>query len=47
MANGSPRKEEVLGTRKSLDEARAFFTMQHGRNDVFEILRKDMIVAKK
>jgi hypothetical protein len=47
VANGSPRKEEVLGTRKSLDEARAFFTMQHGRNDVFEILRKDMIVAKK
>ena len=47
VANGSPRKQELLGTRKSLDEARAFFTMQHGQNDVFEILRKDMIIAKK
>ena len=47
ISNGSPRKEELLGTRKSLDAARAFFTMQHGRNDLFEILRKDVIVAKK
>ena len=47
VSNGSTRKEELLGTRKSLDEARAFFTMQHGQNDLFEILRKDMIVAKK
>ena len=47
VSNGSTRKEDLLGTRKSLDEARAFFTMQHGQNDLFEILRKDMIVAKK
>jgi hypothetical protein len=47
VSNGSPRKDELLGTRKSLDGARAFFTMQHGRNDLFEILRKDVIVAKK
>jgi len=47
VSNGSPRKEELLGTRKSLDDARAFFTMQHGQNQLFEILRKDMIVAKK
>jgi secreted PhoX family phosphatase len=35
VANGS--------TRKSLDDARGFFTMQHGQNSVFEILRKDVI----
>ena len=48
VSNGSTRKEALLGTKKSLDEARAFFTMQHGENKVFEILRKDdVIVAKK
>jgi len=47
VSNGSARQQDMLGTRKSLDEARGFFTMQHGQNDVFEILRKDMIVAKK
>jgi hypothetical protein len=47
VANGSTRREELVGTRKSLDEARGFFTMQHGQNSVFEILRKDVIVAKK
>jgi len=47
VSNGSTRKDEVLGTKKNLDEARAFFTMQHGQNNLFEILRKDMLVAKK
>ena len=47
VSNGSTRKDQLLGTGKSLDEARAFFTMQHGQNDVFEILRKDMIIAKE
>jgi hypothetical protein len=47
VSNGSTRKDQLLGTGKSLDEARAFFTMQHGLNDVFEILRKDMIIAKE
>jgi uncharacterized protein DUF839 len=47
VSNGSTRKDELLGTKKSLDEARGFFTMQHGQNNLFEILRKDMLVAKK
>ena len=47
VANGSTRREELVGTRKSLDDARGFFTMQHGQNSVSEILRKDVIVAKK
>ena len=47
VGNGSTRKEELVGTRKSLDDARGFFTMQHGQNSVFEVLRKDVIVAKK
>lgn len=40
VANGSTRREELVGTRKSLDDARGFFTMQHGQNSAFEILRK-------
>jgi hypothetical protein len=28
VANGSTRKAELVGTRKSLDDARGFFTMQ-------------------
>jgi hypothetical protein len=47
VSKGSTRKEELLGTRKSLDGARAFFTMQHGLNQVFEILRKDTLLANK
>ena len=47
VSSGSTRKDELLGTRQSLDGARGCFTMQHGQNNLFEILRKDMLVAKK
>ena len=47
VATGSTRKEELVGTRNSLDDARGFFTMRHGQASVSEILRKDVIVAKK
>ena len=38
ISNGSPRNDELLGTEESLDDARGFFTMQHGDNNVFELL---------
>jgi hypothetical protein len=36
VSNGSPRKEALLGTRESLDDARGFFTQQHGDNNLYE-----------
>ena len=47
VSNGSTAKAQVLGTKKSLDGARGFFTQQHGENNVFEIIAKDAIVANK
>jgi secreted PhoX family phosphatase len=37
VSNGSPRKEELLGTKQNLDDARGFFTQQHGDNNVYEL----------
>jgi hypothetical protein len=39
VSSGSPREEELLGTRQSLDDARGFFTQQHGNCDVLEFFR--------
>ena len=36
VSNGSTRKEALLGTEESLDDARGFFTQQHGDNNVYE-----------
>jgi len=41
VSNGSPRKDELLGTEASLDDARGFFTQQHGNNTVFEFRKTD------
>jgi hypothetical protein len=38
VSNGSTRMDALLGTRESLDDARAFFTQQHGDNNVYELL---------
>jgi len=38
-SSGSPRAEDLLGTNNSLDNARGFFTQQHGNGDVFEFFR--------
>jgi len=40
VSNGNSRKEGLLGTDESLEDARGFFTQQHGDNTVFEIVRK-------
>ena len=40
VSSGSPRREGLLGTEESLQDARGFFTKQHGDNTVFEIVRK-------
>jgi hypothetical protein len=32
-------QEELLGSKDSLDDARGFFTQQHGNGDVFEFFR--------
>ena len=37
VSNGSARKEALLGTEESLENARGFFTQQHGDNNVFEL----------
>src|SRR5262245_39156679 len=37
VSSGSPDKKGLLGTEESLDDARGFFTMQHGDNNLFEI----------
>jgi hypothetical protein len=39
VSNGSIRKDELLGTEDSLDDARGFFTQQHGDNNTYEIFR--------
>ena len=39
VSSGSPREDEVLGTKDSLDDARGFFTQQHGDGNVFEFFR--------
>jgi Bacterial protein of unknown function (DUF839) len=39
VSSGSPREEDLLGTKDSLDDARGFFTQQHGDNNVFEFFR--------
>ena len=36
VSNGGIEKDQLLGTEESLDNARGFFTMQHGENDTFE-----------
>jgi len=41
VSNGSPRKDDLLGTEDSLDGARGFFTQQHGQNTVFEFKKID------
>ena len=38
VSNGSMLREGLLGTKESLDDARAFFTQQHGENTLYEIL---------
>jgi hypothetical protein len=39
--NGSPTRNAMVGTKDSLKNARAFFTQQHGQNNVWEILAQD------
>ena len=39
VSNGSIEKGQLLGTEESLDNARGFFTMQHGDNHTFEFFR--------
>src|SRR5262245_45084649 len=36
VSNGSPRRQGLLGTEESLDDARGFFTQQHGDNTTYE-----------
>lgn len=37
FSNGSTSKKDLLGTLKNLEEARSFFTHQHGENTIYEI----------
>jgi len=37
VSNGSPNRSGLLGTEQSLDDARGFFTEQHGDNNLFEV----------
>jgi secreted PhoX family phosphatase len=39
--NGSDDKRAMVGTRASLEDARAFFTQQHGQNNVWRIVGLD------
>lgn len=39
VSSGSPREEDLPGTKDSLDDARGFYTQQHGNGDVFEFFR--------
>ena len=39
VSNGGIEKDQLLGTEESLDNARGFFTMQHGDNDTFEFFK--------
>ena len=40
VSNGSASKSSMLGTEKSLDGARGFFTQQHGDNVLYEFVRQ-------
>ncbi len=39
VSNGSTRKDGMPGTKESLDDARGFFTQQHGDNTTYEFFR--------
>ena len=39
VSNGSSQKDGLLGTEDSLDEAREFFTQQHGDDNAYEFFR--------
>jgi Alkaline phosphatase PhoX len=39
VSNGSSGRKHMLGTAENLNNARGFFTMQHGDNNVFEFVR--------
>jgi len=41
VSNGSMDASQLLGTIDSLEGARGFFTQQHGKNTVYEILREE------
>ena len=41
VSNGDPSIRGMLGTERSLEGARVFFTQQHGLNRVFEVVRTD------
>jgi hypothetical protein len=41
VSNGDPSIRGMLGTERSLEGARVFFTQQHGLNRVFEVIRVD------
>jgi hypothetical protein len=47
VSSGSPRDDELLGTKESLDDARGFYTQQHGNGDVFEFFRVGRQTAAK
>jgi uncharacterized protein DUF839 len=36
VSSGGPKKSGLLGTEKSLDDARGFITIQHGDNNLYE-----------
>jgi hypothetical protein len=40
VSNGSVSKDALLGTEKSLEDAKGFLTRQHGDNKVFRIFHK-------
>jgi hypothetical protein len=39
VSNGGIEKGQLLGTEESLENARSFFTMQHGDNNTYEFFR--------
>jgi hypothetical protein len=39
VSNGGAGREDLLGTERSLENARGFFTQQHGDNNLFGIFR--------
>lgn len=39
VSNGSASKHAMLGTEESLEDARGFFTMQHGDDNTYEFFR--------
>lgn len=39
VSNGSPRKDEMVGTLESLETSRGFITQQHGFNNVYEFYK--------